>query len=87
LLNGRTAQFSGIKRASMKKAKRATAILALIAALLFLLTLILIFLEPSLILLTAMLAFLLGISAILPIAYVSRFNRDHSAGTLFPYHS
>ena len=76
LLNGRTGQFSGIKRASMKKAKRATTILAILAGLLFLLTLALLFLGSSLLLLTAVLTFFVGIGAILPIAYVSRFNRD-----------
>jgi hypothetical protein len=79
LLNGRTGQFSGLKRASMKKAKRATTILAILAGLLFLLTEAMLFLEPSLILITAVLTFFVGIGAILPIAYVSRFNRDQTA--------
>ena len=85
LLNGRTGQFSGLKRASMKKAKRAAIIFAAFAALLFLLTLALLFVEPSLILLTAILAFFTGIGAILPIAYVSRFNHKQVADIPFPY--
>ena len=85
LLNGRTGQFSGIKRASLKKAKRATTILAVLAGLLFLLTLAMILLEPSLILLTAILTFFVGIGAILPIAHVSRFNRDQDADMPFTY--
>jgi hypothetical protein len=83
LLNGRTGKFLGIKRASMKKAKRATTILAIIAALLFIVTLAVLFLEPSLTLLTTMLTFLVAISAILPIATVSRFNRDQAADVPF----
>jgi hypothetical protein len=85
LLHGRTGQFSGIRRASMKRAKRVTTLVAILAALLFLLTLALLFLEPALALLTAMLAFFVGIGAILPIAYVSRFNRDQDADMPFSY--
>ena len=76
LLHGRTGQLSGIKRASMKRAKRVTTLLAVMAGLLFLLTLALLLLEPSLTLLTAVLTFFVGIGAIFPIAYVSLFNRN-----------
>jgi hypothetical protein len=79
LLHGRTGQLSGIKRASMKKAKRTTTIAAILAGLFFLLTLALYWLEPSLTCVTAVLTFLVGIGAILPIAYVSQFNRDQEA--------
>jgi hypothetical protein len=85
LLNGRTGQFYGLKRASMKKARRAAIIIAALAALLFLLTLALLYVEPSLVVLTAILAFFTGIGAILPIAYVSRFNRAQDADIPFPY--
>jgi len=78
LLNGRTGQISGAMRASMKQAKRATTIIAIAAGLLFLLTLVLLFFEPSLALLTAVLAFAAGFGAIWPIAYVSRFNREQT---------
>ena len=47
-----------------------------LAGLLFLLTLSLLLLEPSLTLLTAVLTFFVGIGAIFPIAYVSLFNRN-----------
>ena len=83
LINGRTGQLSGIMRASMKQAKRATTMIAIAAALLFLLTLVLLFFEPSLAFLTAVLAFAAGLSAIWPIAYVSRFNRDQKADMPF----
>lgn len=85
LLNGRTGHFFGVKRASRKKARRAALILATLATLFFLLTVALLFLEPSLILLTALLAFLTAICAILPIAYVSRFNRSQAIDIPFPY--
>lgn len=78
MLNGRTGQLSGVKRASMKRAKRVTTAIAIAAALLFILTLILLFVEPSLTLMTAVLAFAAGFGAIWPIAYVSRFNRDQA---------
>ena len=78
LLHGRTGQLSGIKRASMKRAKRVTVLLAVLAGLLFLLTLALLLLEPSLTLLTAVLTFFAGIGAIFPIAYVSFFNRNQA---------
>jgi hypothetical protein len=79
LLHGRTGQLSGIKRASMKRAKRTTTLLAIMAGLLFCLTLGLLWLEPSLTLLTIVLALIVGVSAILPLAYVSRFNRGQPA--------
>ena len=78
LINGRTGKLSGVMRASMKQAKRATTLIAIGAGLLFLLTLILLFFEPSLALLTALFAFAAGLGAIWPIAYVSRFNRDQT---------
>jgi hypothetical protein len=85
LLNGRTGHFFGVKRASAKKARRATLVLAILAALLFVLTVVLLFLEPSLTLLTGLLAFFTAIGAILPIAYVSRFNRNQALEIPFRY--
>ena len=41
-----------------------------------LLTLALLWLEPSLTLLTTVLTFFVGVGAIFPLAYVSRFNRE-----------
>ena len=74
LLNGRTGQIWGSMRASMKRAKRMTTLIAVLAALLFLLTIILVFIEPSWAFLTAVLGFGAGLGAIWPIIYVSRFN-------------
>ena len=76
LLNGRTGQIWGSMRASMKRAKRMTTLIAVLAALLFLLTIIMIFIEPSLAFLTAVLGFGTGLVAIWPIITVSRFNRE-----------
>jgi hypothetical protein len=85
LLNGRSGHFFGIKRASPKKARRMTLMLAILAALFFILTVALLFVEPSLILLTALLAFLTAVGAILPIAYVSHFNRSQALHIPFPH--
>ncbi|MDX1417206.1 MAG: hypothetical protein R3293_23570, partial [Candidatus Promineifilaceae bacterium] len=82
LLNGRTGQLAGIMRASMKQAKRATTMIAVLAVLFFLLTLVLLLLGSSLVLPVAVLAFAAGIAAIWPIAYVSRFNRERAADNL-----
>ncbi len=78
LLNGRTGQIWGVMRASMKRARRFTILLGVFAVLLFLLTIILAFWEPSLAFLSALLGFGVGLGAIWPIIYVSRFNRHRS---------
>lgn len=78
LLNGRTGQIWGVMRASMKKARRATLIIGLLAALLFILTIVLAFVEPSLAFFSAFIGFGVGMAAIWPVIYVSRFNRQHA---------
>lgn len=84
LLNGRSGHFFGLKRASAKKARRAALMLAILAALLFILTVVLLLIEPSLTLLSALLAFFTAVGAILPIAFVSRFNRSQATDIPIP---
>lgn len=79
LLNGRTGQIWGVMHASMKRARRFTVLLGILAVLLFIFTFILAFFEPSLAFLTALLGFAVGLGAIWPIIYVSRFNRRSDA--------
>ena len=75
LLNGRTGQIDGIKRASMRRAKKITRNLALLAGLFFIIALALFFYRPGFAILLGMLTIALGIGAITPIAIVSQFNR------------
>lgn len=79
LLNGRSGQFHGLKRASMKRAKRYTRNLAILAALFFLTSVAVILLAPPLGLLSLALTMLLGLTAIVPVAYASQFNRRQQA--------
>lgn len=76
LLNGRTGQISGTKKASMKRAKKYARNLAILAAVLFLATLALLLLRPNLALFTLILTLFIGLGAIVPIAQASRFNRS-----------
>jgi hypothetical protein len=75
LLNGRSGQFHGLKRASMKRAKTYTRNLAILAAIFFLVSIALLLVEPSLGVLSGLLTLLLGLFAIAPLAYASQFNR------------
>jgi hypothetical protein len=83
LLNGQNGRLAGLKRASMKKARRATTLLALAASLFFLLTILLLWLEPGLVPLTGLVTVFMALSAILPLVYVSQFNRSHHREMLF----
>jgi hypothetical protein len=75
LLNGRSGQLHGLKRASMKRAKTYTRNLAILAAIFFLASIALLFVETMLGLMSFALTMLLGLVAIAPVAYVSQFNR------------
>ncbi len=74
-INGRTGKLSGVKRASMKRAKKYTRNLAILAILLFLATLALLFFEPGYAFIAGFLTIMLGALSILPIAQASQFNR------------
>lgn len=76
LLNGRTGQIDGIKRASMRRAKKITRTLAVLATLFFIIALALLFYRPGFAILLGMLTLATGIGAITPIAIVSQFNRS-----------
>ena len=83
LLNGRTGQLHGLKRASMKRAKIYSLALATLAAFLFIATVALFFFEPFLGVLVGLLTMILGMSAILPIAYAYQFNRRQKSDLIF----
>jgi hypothetical protein len=83
LLNGRTGQLHGLKRASMKRAKIYSLALATLAAFLFIATVALFFFVPFLGVLVGLLTMILGMSAILPIAYASQFNRRQKSDLIF----
>ena len=76
LLNGRTGQITGTKKASMKRAKKYTRNLAILAALCFIVTMVLLYLRPNLAMLSFFLTLFLGLGAIVPVAQASRFNRS-----------
>jgi hypothetical protein len=79
LLNGRSGQFHGLRRASMKRARAYTRNLAILAALLFLVSVALMVWSLSLGLVSLALTALLGLAAIVPVAYASQFNRRQQA--------
>ena len=79
LLNGRSGQIHGLKRASMKRAKKYTRNLAILAAIFFLASIALLLVDPTLGLLSLALTVLLGLGAITPVAYASQFNRREQA--------
>jgi len=83
LLNGRTGQLYGHKRASMKRAQRYSVALAIMAAFLFLITVLLLVTEPSLGAISGLAMIVVGVSAVLPIAYSSRFNRRQASDLVF----
>lgn len=76
ILNGRTGQVTGIRRASMRRAKRYMRNQALIALAMFLFTLVLIAIDSWLALPLGLLTAVMGLGAIYPVARASQFNRS-----------
>ncbi len=83
LLNGRTGQIDGVKRASMRRAKKITRNLAILAGLFFIIALALLFYRPGFALLLGMITIAIGIGAIAPVAIVSQFNRRQQSDVPF----
>jgi len=81
-INGQTGQFTGIKRGSMKHARKTGLIILSIAASLFIIGLLLSFLSvmaPMVIALSGFLilaAIIIGVGAIIPVLRVWQFNRE-----------
>lgn len=83
LLNGRTARIDGRRRASMRRAQQTARLIGIVAALIFVLSLIgalvAYFMAPALLTWMAVgvvVAAFLGLMAVLPIAIVWQFNRS-----------
>ena len=85
LMNGQDGATFGVRRASLKRAQRMSLVLSILAAILFIIGLVIaaatVVFPPGLTLgaLAVLFAFLLGIGAIIPLAIVWWFNRNQSA--------
>lgn len=84
LLNGQTGQMSGLRRGSMQRAQRRALIIVAVAAVLFLISLVVglmgLAVPPLLIVagIGGLLALGVGLSALVPIVRVWRFNRNEA---------
>ena len=76
LLHGQTARISGLRRASMQRAKRYARNLGFVAALLFLIAVILLVTENPLAGIAVVIAVATAFAALFPIINVSQFNRS-----------
>ncbi len=87
LINGQTGQLSGVRRGSMKRAQRTSLVIGIVALVLFLLSVgaavLGAMVPPALAIgvVGAVMAVLIGIGAIIPIARVWSFNRRESRAT------